>query len=107
MDSFSSLGRSLPVTMTGDVRTRGEQVLIQSKPQARQRPSSEIVTEDAHLAVDKRGRTLVRKRTGRHFRFGRTLNTLGVQFYVGRQPLGHVPFQESPRTDAGGSDSGS
>ena len=60
---------------TGDVRTRGEQVLIQSKPQARQRPSSEIVTEDAHLVVDKRGRTLVRKRTGRFFRFGRTLHT--------------------------------
>ena len=55
MDSFSALGRSVPFRMTGDVRTRGEQVLTQSKPQAGQRPSSQIVTEDVHLAVDKRG----------------------------------------------------
>ena len=48
--------------MTGDVRTRGEQVLIQSKPQARQRPSSQIMTEDSPLAVDKRGRRLSKEK---------------------------------------------
>ena len=35
----------------------------------------------------------------------RTKETPDLQLHVGRQLLDHVPFQESPRTDAEGSDS--
>ena len=59
--------------MTGDVQMRGEQVLIQSQPQPRQRPSSQIMTEDAHAAADKRGRKLSKeKKLGAFSDFGRT-----------------------------------
>ena len=51
---FGLLARDVRVRETGDVRMRGEQVLIQSLSPPRKRQSSQIVAEDGHAALGKR-----------------------------------------------------
>ena len=45
--------------------------------------------------------------SGKEWEFFWTQETLDLQLHMGRQLLDHVPFQESLRTDAEGSDLGS
>ena len=49
----------------------------------------------AMTAPGKGGRGLGEETKGRPFRFGRTKNPPDVQSHVGRQFLGHIPFQDS------------
>ena len=61
------------------------------------------MAEDDHAAIGQRVKKIVRI----EWRFGRTTNTPDMHLHVGRQLVDHVSFQESPGTDAEGSDSGS
>ena len=55
MDNCGPFARDVGVRGTGDVRMRGEQILIQSMCPSRKRRRSQIVTMDGHAAPSKGG----------------------------------------------------
>ena len=56
----------------------GGQILIRSMSSPRKRRNSQIVAEDGHAAVGKRGRSQGKEKNGNSFRVGRAEDVRGV-----------------------------
>ena len=102
------LARMDTQTAFGDVRMRGEPVLIQSMSPPRKHRSSQIAAEDGHATIGERGRKLCKEKMSVLLDVeGPKTHTPDMQLHAGRQFLDHVTLQKSTGTDAEGSDSGS